>query len=90
MYTQEEINQKARNMTKAEFIGVHTNWDKEYRVYDIALPQDWLNSFSERHGIPYATVRSSTVWAYAKDSRMEGPVSFHIDVQKGIEKDKVF
>lgn len=57
------------------------------KVYDTALPQDWLNSFTKAHNLDYDKVRYSTFYSY--DGSLFGfPVSAWQSAQSAIDKDQ--
>ena len=60
-------------------------------VFDYALPQIWLNNFSEwcekqgAHHLTYDLIRSTTVWSYTKPMPTHGrPVSACREVAEAI------
>lgn len=54
--------------------------------FDYALPQNWLNEFTDTHNLDYNLVRSTTFYVY--DDFIKGyPVSGCYEVQILIDKD---
>jgi hypothetical protein len=56
------------------------------KTFDFALPQEWLDNFSNRHqcklkGITYELIRSTTVWTYPESK----PLSLCTEVQEQID-----
>jgi hypothetical protein len=56
------------------------------KTFDFALPQEWLDNFSNRHqcklkGITYELIRSTTVWVYPESK----PLSLCTEVQEQID-----
>ncbi|MDX1373052.1 MAG: hypothetical protein R3321_11310 [Nitrososphaeraceae archaeon] len=58
----------------------------ELGVFDMALPQPWLDKFVEDTGLDYGLVLSTTFWCYDKKSIFGFPVSGCSEVQKEIDR----
>jgi len=81
--TREQIERG--NMSKmdlARILELKTN----YREFDYAIPQAWLDEFCYRAKLDYNAVRQSTFWVYPKNNFMGHPISAWDKVQKEIEK----
>lgn len=69
------------NCTKADLIKLCGISDK---VYDTALPQQWLNNFVKETGLDYHHVLCTTVWMYEDSSSY--PVSCCTEIQEKINR----
>lgn len=79
MYTIKQLEKM--NICKGDLIK-KMNW----KVYDTALPQNWLNWFTDESGLDYWLILSTTVWSYDSNTGFGQPISACIEVQKKIDE----
>lgn len=64
--------------------------EENYRAFDYALPQNWLDFFHNRFGwlqtMSYDLILSTTFWAYPKDASFGIPISICTEVQERIKE----
>ena len=55
-------------------------------IYDLVLPQDWLNDFVRLSDLKYDLVTRTTIWLYTKNNIMGEPFSCCVEVRNKLNE----